>query len=236
MNAKTDKNLAVPAAIVAAAIILGLFFYLSRSETSKVRVVGYATEAFESDIIRWSFSISETAPSGLMNKGYKNLNNRLNLLKEIVASQELEDLEIIYKPVRINDIYDRNGITNDKKLAQDIILTSTSLSKIEELSTDPTIFIENNILFEFSNIEYYYSNLDLLKKELLGKAILNAKDRATEILNAAGHDVGKLLSARSGVFQITEPLSTEVSGYGMHNTSTKRKNIKVTVSAEFIID
>jgi hypothetical protein len=76
----------------------------------------------------------------------------------------------------------------------------------------------------------------LLKKELLGKAIINAKERATEILNASGNSVGKLLSARSGVFQITEPLSTEVAGYGLHSTSTKKKNIKVTVSAELNID
>jgi hypothetical protein len=78
--------------------------------------------------------------------------------------------------------------------------------------------------------------LDELKKELLGKAVLNAKERATEILKASGNDVGKLVNARSGVFQITEPLSTEVAGYGLHSTSTKKKNIKVTVSAEFIID
>jgi hypothetical protein len=229
-----NKSLAL--SIIISALILGLFFYLSRMETSKVRVVGYATEAFESDIIRWSFSISEISNANSLIRGYKNLNNKLNLLKKLISSQKLENMELIYKPIRINDIYDKNGITNNKKLAQDIIITSSSMDKIEEISTDPTIFIENNLLFEYSNIQYYYSDLDLLKKELLGKAILNAKERATEILNASGNEVGKLTSARSGVFQITEPLSTEVSGYGMHSTSTKRKNIKVTVSAEFVID
>jgi len=44
-----------------------------------------------------------------------------------------------------------------------------------------------------------------------------------------------LISACAGVFQITEPYSTEVAGYGMYNTSSARKNIKVTVSAEFIL-
>jgi hypothetical protein len=35
------------------------------------------------------------------------------------------------------------------------------------------------------------------------------------------------------VFQITEPFSTEVSDFGVHNTATKRKEITVTVHATF---
>ena len=43
-------------------------------------------------------------------------------------------------------------------------------------------------------------------------------------------------TARAGVFQITEPYSTEVSGMGMYNTSTRRKEITVTVHASFALD
>ena len=231
-----SKNLYLSIAIIVASLILGLFFYLSRQDSGKVRVVGYSVESFESDIIRWSFSISEITTNANMKKGYKVLNSKLGRLKDIISNENLEELDILYKPIRVNDIYDRNGVTSNKKLSQEIVITSKSIEKIEELSTNPEIFIQNSLLFEYSNIEYYYTRLDMLKKELLGKAIINAKERATEILNASGNDVGKLLSARSGVFQITEPLSTEVAGYGLHSTSTKKKNIKVTVSAEFSID
>ncbi|MDX1700406.1 MAG: SIMPL domain-containing protein [Melioribacteraceae bacterium] len=231
-----SKNLYLSIAIIVASLILGLFFYLSRQDSGKVRVVGYSVESFESDIIRWSFSISEITTNANMKKGYKVLNSKLGRLKDIISNENLEELDILYKPIRVNDIYDRNGVTSNKKLSQEIVITSTSIKKIEELSKNPEIFIQNSLLFEYSNIEYYYTRLDMLKKELLGKAIINAKERATEILNASGNDVGKLLSARSGVFQITEPLSTEVAGYGLHSTSTKKKNIKVTVSAEFSID
>jgi hypothetical protein len=233
---QNSNKFSLPIAIVIASIILGLFFYISRQKDNSVKVVGYAIESFESDIIRWSFNISETTTKFDLKNGYKKLNNKIKSFREIITTVNLDSLELLYKPIRINDIYDRNGITSNKKLTQDIILTSTSIDKIEELSTNPEIFIEKNFLFEYSNIDYYYTKLDLIKKELLGKAIVNAKERATEILTAAGNKVGDLLTARSGVFQITEPLSTEVAGYGLHSTSTKKKNIKVTVSAEFDIE
>jgi len=223
-------------AIIIASFVLGIFHYLSRQEDSTVKVVGYAVQSFEADLARWSFNISETANFTQLKSGYLKLNNKLNKLKEIISSKELDSIDLIIKPVRINDIYDRNGITSKKKFSQDIVITSKSIDEIEEISTNPSIFIDNNILFEYSNIEFYSTQLDVIKKKLLGQAIINAKERAIEILTAANNVVGKLMSARSGVFQITEPLSTEIAGYGLHSTSTKKKNIKVTVSAEFDIN
>lgn len=231
-----NKNFTLPLAIILSSIILGLFFFISRQNNSKVKVVGYAIESFESDIVRWSFNISVTTSYSSLKSGYKKLNEKLNSLKNIISGNNLKDLEITYKPIRINNIYDRNGITSNKKLNQDIVIISKSIDEIVELSTNPSVFIEKDLMFEYSNIEYYYTNLGELKKQLLGKAIINAKERAVEILEAAGNKVGNLITARTGVFQITEPLSTEVAGYGLHSTSTKKKNIKVTVSAEFEIN
>ena len=72
-----------------------------------------------------------------------------------------------------------------------------------------------------------------LKKELIGAATKDALARAKEVTSSAKTRLGKLKTARSGVFQITEPYSTDVSDYGFYNTSTKAKSISVTVTAEF---
>jgi hypothetical protein len=44
-----------------------------------------------------------------------------------------------------------------------------------------------------------------------------------------------MISAKAGVFQIIEPYSTEVESYGMYNTSSRKKDITVTVHAQFLI-
>src|SRR5690606_32121047 len=63
----------------------------------------------------------------------------------------------------------------------------------------------------------------------------DAQRRAEEIAGSAGSRVGDVISARAGVFQITEPYSTEVSGMGMYSTSTRRKEITVTVHGDFAL-
>jgi len=230
------KNNSLSFAIVLSSIILGLFFYISRDKDQTVKVVGYAVQSFESDIVQWNFNLSQNVGLSDMKNGYKNLNRQIEDFKSILKSSDLNYDELTFKPIRINDMYDRNGNIVSKKLSQEVSIVSKEMSKVEKFSTDPIEFIERNILFEYSNINYFSTNLDSIKKELLGKAVLNAKERAEEILNAAGNKVGDLKFARSGVFQITEPLSTEVAGYGLHSTSTKKKNIKVTVSAAFVIE
>jgi len=230
------KNINLAVSIIISSIILGIFFYSAREQNNTVKVVGYSISAFEADIVKWRFNITETVHTGELPKGYKNLNNKIEDLKSIIYDSNLDSLEVLFNPVMINEIYNQTGITQYKKLTQEVVITTKSISKIEDFSTNPSKFIEKNILFEYSKLDYYYTKLDYIKKELLGKAIVNAKERATEILSAVGNNVGDLVTARSGVFQITEPLSTEVAGYGIHSTSTKKKNIKVTVSAEFLID
>ncbi|MCL7972923.1 MAG: SIMPL domain-containing protein, partial [marine benthic group bacterium] len=44
-----------------------------------------------------------------------------------------------------------------------------------------------------------------------------------------------IASARAGVFQITEPFSTDVAAYGIYDTSSRKKEIRVTVHAVFVI-
>ena len=69
-----------------------------------------------------------------------------------------------------------------------------------------------------------------MKHSLLRHAREDAQARAEEI---AGDALGSLVEARAGVFQIREPYSTEVEGYGVYSTSTRAKEMTVTVHAVY---
>jgi hypothetical protein len=49
----------------------------------------------------------------------------------------------------------------------------------------------------------------------------------------AGSKIGRLRGARMGVFQVTPAGSTEVSDYGVNDTSSLEKDITAVVSATF---
>jgi CheY-like chemotaxis protein len=67
-------------------------------------------------------------------------------------------------------------------------------------------------------------------------AAADARRRAEEIAGGSEMTIDKIVSARAGVFQITAPFSTEVSDYGVHDTSTRKKEITVTVHATFSVE
>ena len=58
---------------------------------------------------------------------------------------------------------------------------------------------------------------------------------ARMLTSGAGH-LGSLKSASQGVFQITPPLSNEISGSGANDTSSVDKIIKAVVTCEYAID
>jgi hypothetical protein len=91
------------------------------------------------------------------------------------------------------------------------------------MATDPKSILDQGTILGVSDLEYFLSDLPKTKKELLAEAMKDARSRAEEIAGASSVRISKLLTSSVGVFQITEPFSTEVSDYGIYNTSTSRR-------------
>ena len=140
------------------------------------------------------------------------------------------------QPVQVQKQYGEYGKIVGHILQQNVYVISVAVDAVEEVAVNPIEFTRQGLAFEYSNIEYFSSTLPEIKKQLLAKATLNARERAEEIIGATDNKIKKIVTARAGVFQITEPFSTDVAGYGIHTTSTRRKMIKVTVSASFAIE
>ncbi len=219
-------------AIIVASVIFGGFYYQSKQEKQTVRVVGYAVDEFESDLVKWSISLS--ARSGLNNlqSGYEDIAAQLEKFRAIWSSTGLSSDELKIDPVNVNDLYG-NGGQIGYSLNQRITIVSKSIDEIEKLAINPHLFVSQGVTFSSSQIEFFSSALDDIKIDLLSEATKNARLRAEKIVALTDTKIDKLISAKAGVFQITEPLSTEVAGYGVYNTSSRKKNIKVTVTVDF---
>ena len=67
----------------------------------------------------------------------------------------------------------------------------------------------------------------------MAAASADARLRADNIASATGAALGELRDARMGVLQITRPLSTEVSSWGIYDTDTIEKDVRAVVTATF---
>lgn len=216
--------------MVASSVVLGRSFVEGRRAAGTVRVVGAATVPFASDVVKWRVQLVRSVPAGGEAAGFQALReDRARLLDRLEAGGVSRG-DVSLQPVTTNPIYDREGRVSGAQLRQTLLVVSSDLDAVEALALDPGDLIREGLGLEGSKLEYFYDGIAELKRSLLQQASADARARALEI---GGERLGELIEARAGVFQIREPYSTEVQGYGVYDTQTREKEITVTVHATF---
>ena len=221
--------------IIVAAMVFGFFFYQTRVSRDYVQVVGAATEGFESDIVKWNITFEENTDLVNIRDGYRNIQEKRDRLIAILKIQGITEEDININPITTQKRWNRDGEVVGYALNQLLFIISSEVEEIEGLALNPDELLDQNIFFQISSLEYFYSGIDTLKKNLLALATRNARERAEMILQESGHQAGKMIWSQAGVFQIIEPYSTEVQSYGIYNISSRKKEIKVTVHAQFLV-
>ena len=223
-------------AIVIAAVILGGLFYQARKPVNTVRVVGYASGDYDSDILKWKITISATSPQNDMMRGFISLNNDITRFRAFLTEKDFDASELEIMPSWNYANYNRDGAITGHIFEQNVAFTlrdQARFEEIENLAFDLTEIAKTGMNIKNSAVEYYISELPELKKEIIAEATKDARQRAQQVATTTNAKLGKLLNGRVGVFQITEPLSVEVQSYGIYNTHTKKKQVSVTLSGEF---
>ena len=242
MDKKYIPALIISVSLIISALIFGTFFYQAQKDENTLKSVGIASTQFESDTVKWNINLEEKVGPENLKDGYKKINSQINRIITILSKQGIETSNINKKPINVYESYEyknQNGnqqrIFSGYRVTQSFYIVSNKVDKIEDIAYNPLSLLENNIVIRNSNLQYYYSNIDKLKKEIISKAAANARERANKMLEHTDVNLGKTLSLNSGVFQITEPHSTRVSSSGIYETSTKKKQIRVTVHAIYKI-
>ena len=234
-NRELLPPLIVAVGLILAAAVFGIFFKSARGAEHTLRVTGSASKGFVADIAKWRLTLSRQVSDGGQSDGYAALRDEAARLRATLSTAGLPDSAFTVLPPSAQPMW-ANGERSGYQLQQPIYVISDRPEILERLATDPAAFASGGTAVDNSQIEYFYSGLAELKHSLLADATRDARRRAEEIASATDAAIGGIASARSGVFQITEPYSTEVSGMGMYSTSTRRKEIAVTVHADFQLE
>jgi hypothetical protein len=107
---------------------------------------------------------------------------------------------------------------------------------VKRVSQAASELIRDGVEITSSAPQYHYTKMNEMKLEMLGEASANARSRAELLIGKSSGQLGALRSASQGVFQITSPLSTDVSDEGVNDTDTVDKVIKAVVTLEFAIE
>lgn len=233
---KTSHAVILALGLMLGFTIFGAFFYGARAGRDTISVVGSATERFESDIVKWQITVNRTADQNALTSGFERIAEDVETIRGALLDKGFSDDEISVQPVNSYQTQDRDGRPTGYELNQTLTVISEKIDQVEELALDPATMAKHGVYIRNSRLEYLLSTLPDIKLGLLAAATEDARARADEIAGRAGVSIGNARSLRAGVFQIREPYSTEVSGYGIYNTQSREKDVTVTVHATFRVD
>lgn len=228
--------------IVCAIIIGNAVTYVFKSQHT-ISVTGLGEENFTSDLIVWSASISTESES--QQQGYAAIAEAQKKVAAYLRQCGIPDDEVTFNFVNVSKryqgIYNNDGNWMGQRmigytLTQEFVVKSNDVEKVEKASREISKLIADGVDLDIMSPEYYCTNLDSIKLELIEKASADAYQRAQKIAENGGARLGKATTARLGVFQITSSTGEEEYSYGgTFNTYSKDKKGRITVRAEYLI-
>lgn len=228
------------AIIFSAWLLANAYTYKYRSQDVIV-VTGLGETEFSSDLIVWSGEL--VYETGNVASGYAELErNKLKVL-EFITSRGIAAEQVVFKFVNVykqtEPVYNASGNYAGQRftgyrLSQGFTIESKDVDKVENISREISALIAQGITIEAYQPSYYYTKLDDVKLSLIEQASADARDRAEKIAENAGTTIGRVASAKMGVFQITGANSNEeFSAGGSFNTSSRQKKARITMRVEY---
>ncbi|MBE6356802.1 MAG: DUF541 domain-containing protein [Lentisphaerae bacterium] len=255
LNLKKASLISLGGAVIIAGGIIGASAMLRRpslnvnsTRTSKyvgvktVTVKGVAEKEVTSDLGAFEISIycnSDTIPGG-----YADI-NRINdtLLKKLVSlnipASSIESQSVDYEKcfrehtekegqkTIIKSEFSHYRFTRTCRIvSKDVHALANAAIKLNDLISD-------GIEISISPVRFFISNPEQYKLELVDSASASAYQRAKTVAEKSGAELGVLQNARQGVIQITRVASNDTSDYGMYDTSSVQKIMRLVVTLEF---
>lgn len=204
---------------------------------NSITVTGSAKQQIKSDLIVWQGSFSRQAKT--TDEAYQLLVKDKEIVTAYLSQKGIDAKNYTVSSIYTMPIYETNYngmMTNNilsYRLSQTVEIRSDQVDSITQLSRDVTELIQQGVEFQSNPPQYYYTKIADLKVSMLAEATKDAKMRAEQISANTGSAIGNLKSAKMGVFQITPLYSTEVSDYGINDTSSLDKEITAVVTCSF---
>jgi hypothetical protein len=228
--------------VLFSAIYLGNAYTYKFKKNQTVTVTGSAFFDFDSDLIVWTGEFSRKSMQ--IKDAYSELKKDEADIRAYLTGKGIKESDIVFSSVSTNKdveyVYDDNGesrsIFTGYTLSQNIKIESKDLLTVEKISREITELLDKGIMLNSFEPQYYYTQLDELKIDLLARAAKDGEERAKTILENSGASIGTLQKASMGIFQFTGRNSNEdYSWGGAFNTSSKKKTASVTLKMDFSI-
>ena len=237
-----NKSILIPISVVvgligAATIISKPWVTIQHAEP--IMVKGYAEREVSADQGSLTVRISEKGADN--GEAYEKAGTSLETVRKLIVDtlgEEAELVELSSSLIETKKLNEKGNRTNEVDYVtatRSLRINSSQVEKLNTMSRQLHDLNGDGMRLTLSGPEFFVSQLDEVKIDLMKRATKNGRDRAEIMAKSSGEKLGSLVSARQGVIQITKPNSTRTSSYGLYDTETIEKVVKLVVTLEFKI-
>lgn len=245
MKTNLSKSIIWMSIIIAIGVIVSVGILVNGYKTKynvaqTISVTGSAQTNFESDIIKWTAQYARKSLD--IAEASSWLGQDREAVKAFLNQQGIPSEDIVFQAVNISRDYEyeydnRGGSTRvftGYSLYQSVVIESKELDVVEQAAREISSLLSQGIELTSNQPQFYYSNLESLKLDLIKEASNNALQRATNIASESMAEVKGMQQADLGIFQITGQYEDEEYSYGgVFNTHSRNKTAHITIRAKY---
>jgi uncharacterized protein len=205
-----------------------------RNRNDVLLVTGSAKRRISSDYVIWDASVTsqrKTPQAALL-----ELAAWSERVRAFLRQAGAHDAEVSVRPVGTEPVYAQGGGEDDGgriigyRLIRTFQVRSPRVAAITKLIEHSALLLGEGVPLQGQPPQYGYTRLRQLRPKLLADATRDALGRARVLAESTGSKLGTLRGVDVGSFQVTAPNSTEVSDYGVYDTTTREKDVTAVVN------
>ena len=204
-----------------------------RNRNDTISVTGSAKARIVSDYIVWDVSVASQAATP--QAAAPKLAQWAAQVRAFLTENGAQAGEVTENPISTETLTDNSNHVTGYRLTRTFEVRSARVAAIAGLVEKSQRLFAEGVPLQPQSPQYVYTKLANLRPQLLAAATKDALGRAKVLVDATGSHLGGLRDVNVGVFQVTAPNSTEVSDYGVYDTSTLRKDVTAVVNVSFAL-
>jgi uncharacterized protein len=208
-----------------------------RRVDDKISVTGSAREPISANLLRWTLSVSEEArtPAAAARTLRGHVNDVRAFLRSAGVPADAMTASVVTSERVVVQLSRRRRLIR-YRVAQQLQVRTRDIDAVEPVSTRVGELIERGIGVSAGPLEYLSTELTQAKLDALEAATQEAHRRAEILVKGLGGKLGRMRSSSLGVYQVTPRDSTDVSDYGINDTTSREKDVTAVVTAIFAVE
>ena len=208
----------------------------ARHTRDTLTITGSAHKPITSNLVRWSLSVSGVGRTPAA--AARTLQSDVKAVETFLHGGGVPASAITESVVQSETIVTRISKKRTRttyRVSQRLDVSTGKIDVVEGVSTRLADLIERGIDVVAQPLEYISTDLEQAKLDALEAATEEAHRRADILVRGLGGKLGAMRSSSLGVYQITPRDSTDVSDYGINDTSSREKDVTAVVTATFAV-